>query len=206
MKNLTLIIAVLLSSTLVISGCKKDDADPTNIYQSSLINPSFEELQAFYEAGYDGVNGNIELSGVNGLSNMLTLSNIKLINGSLKIEENRDLISLEGLNKLHSIGGELYIDKNKNLEHINDLGNLESVGSNLVIGYYLGNNHLTSLDGLNKVQSVGGFLTISSNYILTDLCGIKNVLTLGGVANGIRIDRNLYNPTEEDIIAGNCSQ
>jgi argininosuccinate synthase len=78
MKNLALVVAIAFTIILQTTSCKKDKNDPPtipqNIYQSSLTNPSLEELQAFYDAGYDIINGNVELTGIVGLLNMQLLS------------------------------------------------------------------------------------------------------------------------------------
>jgi hypothetical protein len=42
------------------------------------------------------------------------------------------------------------------------------------------------------------------NYNLSDFCGIKPLLNANGVVGQTNISDNLYNPTEEDIITGNC--
>ncbi len=68
------------------------------------------------------------------------------------------------------------------------------------------NYKLINIDGLSNLTSVDESLNIINNYALTDLCGIKNILTINGVSGDISIAQNLYNPTVEDIIAGNCSQ
>lgn len=78
MKNLALVVAIAFTIILQTTSFKKDKNDPPTIpqyiYQSSLTNPSLEELQAFYDARYDTNNGNVELTGIVGLLNMQLLS------------------------------------------------------------------------------------------------------------------------------------
>ncbi len=97
----------------------------------------------------------------------------------------------------------MLIQSNSTLVDIEGLNSLESVGWDFKILY---NSSLINLDGLNNLESVGEHLIISDNQNLFDLCGIQNVLTLDGVGYGPYIMSNGYNPTTDDIIAGNCSQ
>ena len=173
---------------------------PQNIYPSNLINPSFLELQDFYDRGYDGINGNLELTEIDGLLNMLTLSNIKTINGHLIVSQNPDLISFEGLENLTNIGGDLILNQNR-ITNIDALSNLTNINGDL----HIIDNALTNIDGLSNIISVSGDLIISGNYHLVDLCGIKTLLTINGVGGNTTINSNLYNPSVDDIIAGNCS-
>ncbi len=102
-----------------------------------------------------------------------------------------------------SITPDLLIQSNSTLVDIEGLNSLESVGWNFQI---MNNSSILSHEGLNNLQSIGEHLIIQSNQNLFDLCGIQNVLTLDGVGYGPYIMSNGYNPTTDDIIAGNCSQ
>jgi len=104
----------------------------------------------------------------------------------------------------------LFLINNNLLTNIDGLSSLIYVGGCLCIGSsavnFSGNYALTNIDGLSNIISIGGVLWVLQNENLSDLCGIKNVLTINGVADHIWIHENLYNPSVEDIIAGNCSQ
>ena len=174
-----IIIGIIAGST----SCNKDDdnsnePEESKPYQGSLINPTFEELQTFYEEGYDVINGSVEFDNVQNLANMLTLSNVKYIKSNFKILNNNELLSLEGLSKLDSIGGDFNIDNN---------------------------DKLANLDGLSNLSAVDGKFTITNNDALLNFCGIKPLLTANGVAE-ISIYDNYYNPSPDDIIAGNCGE
>ena len=145
MKKIILISVLTFVILLSQSSCKKDNNndtnEPQNIYQSSLVNPTLEELQIFYEQGYDVINGSVVLRDIDELINMLALSNIITIKGALKIISNSTLISLEGLSNLTSVGGSLSIETNNVLSDLCGIRNILTNGShgNVIIQYNLFN-------------------------------------------------------------------
>jgi len=134
--------------------------------------------------------------------------------------------NLKGLSSLTSIGGALIISKTIGLNDFSDLKNLTTVGDYIILAYNQGltsigmeslslvgnyfniiyNEDLIDLEGLTKLRSNGGApdLTIWSNTKLKDYCGIKPLLSdFTGIFS---VMSNLYNPSQQDIIDGNCSQ
>lgn len=83
------------------------------------------------------------------------------------------------------------------------LHDLEEIGGDFRIE---GIDGVLNLDNLEKITSIGGDLIIKNCKDLKDFCGIQNLIQNGGVAGQIQISGNLYNPTVEDIVTGNCSQ
>ena len=74
-----------------------------------------------------------------------------------------------------------------------------------------GCENLESLDGLENMFyargiTIGNPLPDSMNLALADFCAIQNYLSNGFyLPAAISIDGNLYNPTIQDIINGDCS-
>ncbi len=103
------------------------------------------------------------------------LGNIKLIAGDL-ILYGVSFINLNGLDKLESIGGSMEIERCWGLEN---------------------------LDGLSNLRTVSGSISITWNKNLDNFCGLSNVLK--EFENTYYVHSNKYNPSKEDILAGNCS-
>jgi len=235
MKALKIILSFIVSIILVFSACKKNNTNPDDIIfdpHSEVWEPTYEDLQAFYEDGFNIINSRVFIVDIDSIYDMTLLSNVKRINGSLFIYNNINLITLEGLNKLESLYGlhigPKYTDQHvSNLIDINGLNNLKSIKGFLYItnNYHLtniegleglsnisnrclifGNTILNSLDGLNKLQSIEDEFVIYDNDSLTDFCAIKNATLVLEKKYLLQIQRNKYNPTADDIIVGNCSQ
>jgi hypothetical protein len=161
MKKTTVLNYLFLSlfMAFLFAACSKDDdvpenpdnpgdtlpSPPENIYQTSLINPALQELQDFYEKGYDAISGNVKLDNIEGLRNLLALSNVKKIDGYLKIQNNNDLLSFDGLSKLYFVGDDLIIYNNKSLENIGSISSLQSIGEILKLKITTHYNLLTDL-------------------------------------------------------------
>ena len=64
---------------------------------------------------------------------------------------------------------------------------------------------LTNLDGLENLIQIDYALHISSNIALTDFCGLENLFINGVGPSFYTVENNAYNPTQQDIIDGNCS-
>lgn len=135
-------------------------------------------------------------------TNLEGLNNLESVSDGLIISENSGLTSLVGLNSLHSTSSGIVIEHNDGLINLGGLSELNSVANLLIIN----NHNLKNLDGLNNIQSISNNLTIFDNPNLIDFCSIRNVLAINGVDGAISFHSNLFNPTVEDIIAGNCSR
>ncbi len=191
----------------------------------------YEDLKVFYDSGYNVIDADITISGIDSLTNLNFLSNVRSINGIFRIYDNKNLLSLEGLNSIESIGSLLIGHQNdffvSNLINLNGINNLKKITGSLLVGYnnklidisgletlqYIGfnciirdNNILSNLDGLHSLTFVVKDLVIVSNDSLTDLCAITELFVVGRVNELVNIGGNAFNPTVEDIKAGNCSQ
>ena len=114
---------------------------------------------------------------------------------------------------------DLTIDNNSQLQDLNALQNLTVIGSEnsdaLTFMIIQNNDNLANLDGLMSLEAVYGDVTIGSyiddgnlelgNENLTDFCGIFNLVN-NGLFNYVNVFNNAFNPTNQDIIDGNCSQ
>ena len=166
---------------------------------------------------------NIQLTTLNGLNNIEEITDEGLL-----IRGNTNLSSLDGLTGLRHIGLDITIINNSNLNNLVGLQglfqaqgefyeiylkdnialeslNLQDVTS--IIGLYIYNNDaLTSLDTLeNLIECLE--LCINGNDLLNDFCALQNLynnVTFNADLN--EMTDNLFNPSIQDIIDGNCSQ
>ena len=133
--------------------------------------------------------------------NLKGLHNLDTINMDLHINDNHQLSNLEGLESLK------YIDANFNLSYNDNLKNLEGLTevSSVHTFYIQGNKSLTSLSGMEAIKKAIYYGSVYSNESLSDLCGMKNAYQNREEKDmEWTIDKNLYNPTPEEIISGVC--
>ncbi len=161
-----------------------------------------------------GMNNLAGLANLSSVFNFSILQNPNLVNfigfelitstqWFTQISHNPNLTSLTGLNNLQSTGATFYIDNNISLVSIEALNSFTTVESNygLTIAQ---NDILENLDGLSQLSTVGG-LAIHSNNQLINFCDITNLIVNGNYT-AYSVQNNEYNPTEQDIINGDCSQ
>jgi len=134
------------------------------------------------------------------LTNIDGLKNLKSINSLLHIENNSLLTNLNGLSSLTSIGA-LRIENNENLNNLNGLSNLSSISNYLMIK---SNSQLNSISELTNLKSIGQKCEIFDNPMLNDFCVFTSIFSDSDDFEFI-ISNNLYNPTKQNIIDGNCS-
>ena len=100
------------------------------------------------------------------------------------------------------MGGNIIIGSNDLIINVDGLNNLSQVDFNITIRE---NALLSNLNGLSNIQTVDGFLKIFENTTLSDLCGLETLLIGNGLGGSYEVYDNAYNPTQQDIIDGNCS-
>ena len=146
---------------------------------------------------------------------------------SITISNNTDLITLSGFEGLTEVGALSIIENNTLAEisgfdvlanatifeinqpittadsaiEITGFSNLTTIGNRIIING-LANQHI---DFLSSIQQVGGNVNISNNENLADLCGLNPLVFGGGLGGNLNAFQNLYNPTIQDILNGNCS-
>ncbi|WP_222983114.1 hypothetical protein [Flagellimonas meishanensis] len=151
----------------------------SNLYFEITTLSSLQDLSGLGGMTYikDLLIGDMEMmTSLNGLSNLTRVDNLLLGN-------NRSLVDLSGLSNLTQIG------------------DAEMTGS-IIIG---NNPKLVSLKGFENIQSFYGEIIIEDNSILDNLCDLGSIFASDGLSS-VTIERNLFNPSSEDIETGvNCS-
>jgi hypothetical protein len=141
------------------------------------------------------------------------LENIKKIAG-LNVRYSVNLISLKGLENVTNL---TYLTVGKNpelisLEHLSGVTSIDLIPeihdsfSNPSSIDISSNDKLQSLHGLENVVSFGVFfMTFVNNPLLSDFCPIRPCLQNKPDTNWNTFN-NKFNPTKQNVIAGNCSQ
>lgn len=142
--------------------------------------------------------GNITIEGNEQLLNFYGLENINLHNRNLSIIANDNITSLNGFvfNNSH---GNLYISHNPILTDLSLLTNLNTIVGTLNIQ---NNDALTNLNGFSNLSVVGG-IGIGNNISLNDFCGLTTLMS-NNYTGSFGVSGNAYNPSQQDIIDGNC--
>lgn len=212
--NSSLVNIDSLSNITIINGLLLIDGN------LSLKNvDGFSNLKSV--GGLVEIKYNYELSNINGFSNLSS------IDGDMSIRYNDKITDLEGLNALSFIGGSLELRNLPALKDIDALNNLSSIGDDIRI---FTNHELSNIDGLSGVSSIGGSIIVLNNGSLKNLNGFSNIGSMGqyhdinieentnldnlcglqlifenGFSNNFIVVNNQYNPSQQDIMDGNCS-
>lgn len=145
---------------------------------------------------YIWIISNITLPNLNGLENITS------VRFYLAISNNSLLENIDALSNIQSVDGDLSIDSNDILRDLNGLSSLASVNGFFDIEQ---NYAITNLDPLNNLTNVAEYMDFTNNDELIDFCGLTPLLSGGGLGGTFSTNQNGYNPTEQDIIDGNCS-
>jgi hypothetical protein len=156
----------------------------------------------------NSIGGDLTIRGNTNLNTLVGLEGITSINTSLDIFDNENLTSLLGLNNLTSVGDEILMSGNNSLITLMGLESLNTVNDKI---YIFDNENLESLNGLGNLLTapnikigVNGNGQQRGNPNLSDFCALQNLFINGTTNYGFTNSNNLYNPTKEDIIDGNC--
>ena len=185
--------------------------ESTCVFNGDVILQTQQEVDDFGSQNYCEITGNLTIGRLFG-NNSTT-----------------DITSISSLNSLEKIGGNiLRIAFNQNLQSFeNGLENLilsEINNDGLGVEIQIWNNSLTDFNGLSNssvfslsikrnqnLNSLSGLenlnfkaLIIEDNSSLVNFCSITN--RINGNLNIYSVSGNSYNPTQQDIIEGNCSQ
>ncbi|ALM49352.1 hypothetical protein AMR72_10870 [Flavobacterium psychrophilum] len=139
------------------------------------------------------------------LSGLSGLTDLKIFT----MYDNNNLTSLSGLENITSLTS-LSISNCPNLTSIQALSNVDAFSEYFYEGLlhkgaiYITNTGLASLDALSNVTNSPSNLVIENNPELSNYCGLENLNM--DTLEYVSIVSNQYNPTAEDIIAGNCAQ
>jgi len=129
------------------------------------------------------------------------LDSVTIIKERFYIANNAALTDLSGLDNLVLVDGDMYINDNPNLETIHGLEKLEEISDRFFIQT---NPELEKLDGLEVLLKTGN-IDINTNISLVNFCGLTNLFNIGSHSVVLIYD-NAYNPSEQNLIDGNCSQ
>ncbi|KAB8151323.1 hypothetical protein EZY14_019125 [Kordia sp. TARA_039_SRF] len=143
------------------------------------------------------------------LENLNMLSNATIESTSTTLENNASLINIQGLSNAGIVNEEISLVVNNN-DALTNIDALSGYMSNLLSSIQITNNDaLTSIDALSGLGAclIAG-VTITNNNSLSDLCPLASyanaVLNYGYC--GFNVSGNVYNPSAQDIVDGNCSQ
>lgn len=162
-------------------------------------NPSLSRLTGLESV--TGTTDNVEIASNEQLLSIEELSGLTAMTGSLRITSNLSLATLIGLDNLETVNGPVQINQTQ-LTDLQGLNALSVVGERLRIQ---SNDNLVSLNGLENLISVNAELTIRFNDVISDFCSLTNLLEADGLVGELDISANAFNPSREDILAGNCS-
>ncbi len=164
---------------------------------------------------------NSELLAITGFSNLVSLENTVTISDSpnlssitafTQLESSGDLTLInlgiehvDSFNMLKTVREQLFIGECANLIDITGLSNFESVTFEGFGSFVISNNEeLSTLNGLESLIEIAGFLSINENPQLSNFCALENLLNTDTPSN-FDIYQNLFNPTIQDILDGNCT-
>ncbi|MBX2827594.1 MAG: hypothetical protein KTR22_05495 [Flavobacteriaceae bacterium] len=135
------------------------------------------------------------------LTNIDAFGDRETMSRDLIILNNPNLVDLDFLTQLREVQGSLTFNKNPSASLIH-LPNLETVQGDFSI---LTNSSLTSITGLSGLNFVGGNFHVRQNSSLSDFCAFTPFIENGTIGQEYLIIGNAYNPTQQDILEGNCS-
>lgn len=145
---------------------------------------------------------NTALTNVNSFGKLADIGADPHIARYLFIHDNEKLTTLKGFASLAIVKG-ISIQNNKELVDIDGLENIKSAP----LGFSIVNNEkLTNINGVSNVEGSIAHIYVNLNKILKNLCGATKALKGGGHTGVFQATGNAYNPTKEQIIAGQCSQ
>jgi hypothetical protein len=180
---------------------------------------NFEELSHLTSCSWLEIKGNESIENLSGLSNLqingstvieiigndnlIDISDLNFTNelGTLNLSSNQSLTSFDGVGNITRINGVLAIRSNESVTSMADFENLSHLNWLLITD----NKGLISLDGLENLNVLSRF-QVNANIDLVDYCAVRNLFLNGNFNGSYFVNGNTFNPTQQDIIDGNCSQ
>jgi hypothetical protein len=145
---------------------------------------------------------NATLDNIDGLRNLEKVGDPTFLSsGSISIWFNPELQNLDGLINLKEVSAYIHVSDNIILGNIDGLANLESIEHLLIVN----NDNITHLNGLRHTLSIANEIMITQNDNLIDFCGLQNAFTNNDYTGTYEVEMNGYNPTQKQIINGECS-
>lgn len=140
------------------------------------------------------------LTNLSGLANLTSSGTNE--NRLIYITDNSKLTSLKGLSAITTLMG-LYITRNPELIDLDGLEKVKALRWGITIGQ---NDKLANLNGLANVDGSITNISITENKLLKSFCGITKLVKAAAITGAYGVFNNGYNPTQAQIIAGQCSQ
>ncbi len=107
--------------------------------------------------------------------------------------------TLKALNTISKVGF-LYIRNNRILTNLNGLENLNTV-PRIIVSNNINLISLSGLEGITSSDNIGVF----SNDLLTNFCSLVQFVQDNSQTIQFSTGFNKYNPTEDDLVANNCT-
>lgn len=178
------------------------------------------------------VQSNPQLTSLQGLENLEVVAGLVLSDN----ENLTSLTGLEGLKSIsgHTFytgqvfynGGLIFVFNNPSLASVEALGNItpqtlsqvtiNNSGLSSLAGlenivevsklYIVNNDVLTSLEALEGLININSTVFITGNDTLTNYCILQNPIGNNPNLEVYNVLDNQFNPTQQNIISGNCSQ
>lgn len=177
-----------------------------NIYFGDLTIENEEDLRAFKNARYTKVTGNLTITDIDNLDNAFQY--LKTVGGDLMVKNSGGCSVGYEFSDLQNVGGNLKFiatrestmdsDSFKYLDHLKEIGGSFEITSTTT-------NNFSSLGFINIISlaHVGGDIILKNLPALKDYCDLKTVLQ--NHTGQFIVSGNAYNPTKEQILAGECS-
>lgn len=201
------------------------------VYEGDITLMTQQEVNDFGANNYSSINGYLNFSNGNSVTDLTPLNTITSVQGLLiagdsitnldglesltNIEFDLDiwsadaLTNVDGLINLTTIGRYLHIQLSENIQNLNGFQNLTNVGVLNTGSFSIRIKDcdlITNLDGFSGLNDVDSQIIIINNQILNNFCGFSNLINNNGLNGNFSTSGNAYNPTQQDIIDGNCSQ
>ncbi|NJB69749.1 hypothetical protein GGR42_000211 [Saonia flava] len=185
------------ASLETISGFHNLEMLGTNLQITN--NPVLTDLSGFSNlTSLSGGQAELWLNNNDSLTDITPLSSLEMANG-IVISGNAMLKEINIFNLLSSLKF-VEITNNRELTSIQGFDSLTNLDWQIQID---SNILLTSITAFSNLTSVGERFQIRNNSVLDDFC-IFNNLIINGFSESFIVSSNLYNPTLQDMIDGNC--
>lgn len=142
----------------------------------------------------------------------LSFNKLSEIGGSFEFISEADrqfwgMNDFTGFSNLKSIGSDFkiisYVASFINFSDLRGLTNLEKIGGNVEINGDNDMREFQSMAGLNETAKISGDIKLTNLSVLKSYCDLKTVLQ--NHTGQFIVSGNAYNPTKEQILAGECS-
>ena len=177
--------------------------------QSNPLLTSLEGLSSLSVASGLVINDNENLTSLDGLTNFKAIDGNSFLSrqtiysgGVISLLNNLSLTSIEALNNINPQVISRVSINNTGLSTLEGLEKITSVASLNVIN----NDNLISLEALEGLASINNTVFIFGNDLLSNYCILQTPLQNNSVLAIYNVSENQFNPTQQNIIDGDCSQ